>query len=103
MARFGLGWNARGWQGEGIGGGLGIGYKWLLGRSRLFIDCGAALGVFYAQYDPYIYGNDATHRYYYDYSGDPAQFVKRNHRFFWAGPTRIYISLGIDLFNRKRR
>ena len=103
VARFGLGWNARGWQGEGIGGGLGIGYKWLLGRSRLFIDCGAALGVFYAQYDPYIYGNDATHRYYYDYSGDPAQFVKRNHRFFWAGPTRIYISLGIDLFNRKRR
>lgn len=103
VARFGLGWDARGWQGEGIGAGLGIGHKWLLGRSRLFIDCGAALGVFYAQYDPYVYGNDATHRYYYDYSGDPAQFVKRNHRFFWAGPTRIYISLGIDLFNRKRR
>lgn len=62
-----------------------------------------ALGAFLAQYDPYVYGNDATHRYYYDYTGDPAQFRKRNQRFFWAGPTRVYISLGIDLFNRKRR
>ncbi len=102
-ARFGIGWDARGWEGEGLGASLGVGHKWLLGRSRLFIDCGAALGVFYAQHDPYVYGNDATHRYYYDYAGDPAQFRARNQRFFWAGPTRIYLSIGIDLFNRKRR
>ena len=102
-ARFGIGWDARGHQGEGLGASIGLGHKWLLGRSRLFIDCGFTLGVFYAQYDPYVYGNDATQRYYYDYSGDPAQFHARNHRFFWAGPTRLYISFGIDLFNRKRR
>ena len=102
-ARFGIGWDARGWQGEGIGASVGLGHKWLLGKSRLFLDCGVALGAFLAQYDPYVYGNDATHRYYYDYTGDPAQFHKRNQRFFWAGPTRVYISLGIDLFNRKRR
>ena len=102
-ARFGLGWDERGWQGEGLGASLGLGHKWLFGKSRLYLDCGVALGAFLAQYDPYVYGNDATHRYYYDYSGDPALFRKRNQRFFWAGPTRIYISLGIDLFNRKRR
>lgn len=101
-ARFGIGWNARGWQGEGVGASLGIGHKWLLGR-RLFLDAGIELGAFYAQYDPYVFGFDATLRYYYDYAGDPAQFHKRNHRFFWAGPTRIYLSIGIDLFNRKRR
>ena len=101
--RFGIGWDAHGWEGEGVGASLGIGHKWLLGRSRLFIDCGAALGVFYAQHDPYVYGNDATRRYYYDYSGDPGQFRPRNQRFFWAGPTRVYLSIGIDLFNRKRR
>ena len=85
-----------------MGASLGIGHKWLLGR-RLFLDAGIALGAFYAQYDPYVFGFDATLRYYYDYAGDPAQFHKRNHRFFWAGPTRIYLSIGIDLFNRKRR
>ncbi len=102
-ARFGIGWDARGWEGEGVGASLGLGHKWLLGRSRLFIDCGAALGVFYAQHDPYVYGNDATRRYYYDYAGDPDQFRKRNQRLLWAGPTRIYLSFGIDLFNRRHR
>ena len=101
--RFGIGWDAKGWQGEGAGASVGIGHKWLLGRSRLFIDTGIALGAFYVQYDPYVFGFDATRRYYYDYAGDPAQFRARNHRFFWAGPTRIYISIGIDLFNRNRR
>lgn len=102
-ARFGIGWDAHGWEGEGAGASLGIGHKWLLGRSRLFIDMGVALGAFYAMYDPYVFGNDATRRYYYDYAGDPAKFRERNHRWFWFGPTRAYISLGIDLFNRKRR
>jgi len=102
-ARFGLGWDARGWQGEGLGASVGIGHKWLLGRSRLFIDTGVALGAFFAQYDPYVFGFDATRRYYYDYAGEPAQFRPRNHRFFWAGPTRIYVSIGIDLFKRNRR
>ncbi len=50
-----------------------------------------------------MFGNDATRRYYYDYAGDPELFVERNHRWFWFGPTRAYISLGIDLFNRNHR
>ncbi|MCR4824062.1 MAG: DUF3575 domain-containing protein [Bacteroidales bacterium] len=99
-ARFGVGTNGSGWEGEGLGASVGIGHKWILGRSRFFFDAGIAAGVFYAQYDPYVYGHDATDRYYYDYAGDPDQFQMRNHRFFWAGPTRIYFSFGIDLFNR---
>ena len=102
-ARFGVGWDAKGWEGEGVGASVGVGHKWLLGRSRFFIDLGIALGAFYSQYDPYVFGNDPTRRYYYDYVGDPKFFRERNHRWFWFGPTRAYISLGIDLFNRKRR
>lgn len=102
-ARFGLGWDAKGWEGEGLGGSVGVGCKWILGKSRFYIDLGLAAGAFFAKYDPYLYGFDATRRYYYDYLGDPDLFHERNHRLFWAGPTRIYFSLGIDLFNRKRR
>lgn len=102
-ARFGIGWDAKGWEGEGLGASLGLGYKWVLGKSRLFLDLGITGGFFWARYDPYVYGFDATKRYYYDYDGDPDLFMERNHRFFWGGPMRAYISIGVDLFNRKRR
>lgn len=100
-ARYGIGWNAKGWEGEGLGASLGAGYKFLLSK-RLFLDLGGAVGVFYSGFDPYVWGNDATGYYYYDYSGDPAQFTRRRKRLFWVGPTRIYISLGIDLRKRVR-
>ena len=103
-ARFGIGLNInKGWQGEALGASLGIGYKWVLGKSRMFIDTGLALGVLYAPYDAYFYGGDATGWYYYDYAGDPDQFQKRNNRFLWVGPTRVYVSIGVDLFNRKKK
>lgn len=101
-ARFGVGTNGTGWEGEGLGASLGVGHKWTFGR-RFFLDLGVAVGGFYAQYDPYVYGNDATDRYYYDYTGDPDLFVERNHRWLWGGPTRAYVSFGIDLFNRNKR
>ena len=101
-ARFGVGFDAKGWEGEGYGGSLGVGHKWTFGR-RFFLDLGIAAGAFYSKYDPYVFGNDATKRYYYDYAGDPDLFIERNHRWLWIGPTRAYVSLGIDLINRNRR
>jgi len=101
-ARYGIGFGPdKGWEGEGLGLSGGLGYKCYLGR-RVFLDLGAALGVFYSGYDPYVWGNDATGRYYYDYYGDPDEFTRRNKRLFWFGPTRVYISLGVDLFRRKK-
>ncbi|MBR6457471.1 MAG: DUF3575 domain-containing protein [Bacteroidales bacterium] len=99
-AMFGLGWNKRGWEGEGLGISAGGGYKWTFGR--IYIDAGLALGFLYARYDPYVWGDDITGWYYYDYTGDPDAFQKRRMALYWFGPTRIQVTLGINLFNRNR-
>ena len=103
MGNFGIGWQGKGWQGEAVGLSMGAGYKWASRKSRIYLDFGVALGLLYALYDPYVYGYDATGWYYYDYAGDPAEFAERNRRLIWLGPTRVYLSIGIDLFNRKRK
>ena len=99
-ARYGIGWNEKGREGEGLGLSLGAGHKWTFGR--FFIDAGLALGVFYSRFDSYTWGNDATGWYYYDYLGDPDEFQPRLQRWLWLGPTRLYVSIGIDLFNRNQ-
>ena len=101
--RYGVGWNDRGWIGEGIHASAGIGWKKYLGRSRFFFDTGLALGIFWSRYDPYIYSNEATGWYYYDYTGKPADFTERSKRLLWFGPTRAYISIGYDIFTRRRK
>jgi len=100
-ARYGIGWDAKGWEGEGLGVSAGIGYKLTIYK-RLFLDAGVAAGYFYSRYDPYEYGFDSTQRYYYDYVGVPEDFVRRNHALNWFGPTRVWISIGFELFSRKR-
>ena len=100
-AMYGVGWNKKGWQGEGLGISLGGGHKWTFGR--IYIDAGLALGVFYARYDSFTWGNDATGWYYYDYVGDPETFEPRLKRWLWLGPTRLQVTLGVDLFNRNRK
>ena len=97
-AAFGLGWNEKGWEGEGVGISLGGGHKWTFGC--IFIDAGIAFGAFYSRYDSYTWGNDATGWYYYDYVGDPDDFEPRLKRWLWIGPTRLQVSIGVDLFNR---
>ena len=101
--RYGVGWNDKGWIGEGLHGSVGLGWKKYLGRSRFFFDTGLALGVFWSRYDPYVYSNEATGWYYYDYSGKPADFTERSKRLLWFGPTRAYVSIGYDLFTRRRK
>ena len=101
-AEYGIGMNAgKGWEGEGIGASVGGGWKVYIGK-HFFLDMGGALGAFYSWYDPYVWGNDATGRYYYDYSGAPEDFVKRSKRLLWFGPTRVYFSVGIDFYGKRR-
>lgn len=99
-AEYGLGWDEHGWEGEGLGLSAGIGHKWTFGH--FYLDLGIAAGAFISRYDPYVWGNDPTQRYYYDYNGDPAEFKPRRMVLNWFGPTRAYFSFGIDLFNRKK-
>lgn len=101
-ARYGIGFDKKGWEGEGLGASVGVGYKRGIGDSRWFWDAGIALGAFFAKQDPYVWGNDASGWYYYDYYGDPDEFKARNQRLFWVGPTRIYVSVGIDLQRKKK-
>ena len=101
VAEFGVGWNEKGWEGEGVGISLGGGHKWSFGC--IYIDAGIAFGGFYSRFDSYTWGNDATGWYYYDYVGDPDDFEPRLKRWLWIGPTRLQVSLGVDLFNRNCR
>ena len=102
-ARYGIGWDAHGWQGEGFHLSAGLGWKFALGRkSRFFMDMGLAGGWFHSRYDPYVYGYDATGWYYYDYTGLPENFIKRNQALDWFGPTRVWISIGMELFKRSK-
>lgn len=97
----------KGWEGEGLGGGLGVGYVIPLGRKGHWrLELGAQAGFFTAKYDPYQYGNPLTGEiddlYYYKWTGtDPTQFKKRQYRFNWIGPTRVDITLSYDLLYRR--
>ena len=99
----------RGWEGEALGGGLGIGYVLPLskkGHWRLEFQLQA--GVLFGGYDPYQWENPVNpdyrdHLYYYDWTGKPSLFEKRQYRFSWFGPTRIGVTLSYDLLYRKAR
>lgn len=98
-----------GWEGEGLGGGLGIGYVMPLGKSkttRWRLEFAAQFGLFVTRYDPYVYEHPIykdfkDDRYYYDWIYDPDNFVRRAHRFTWFGPTRVGITLSYDLLFRR--
>ena len=92
---------AHGWEGEGLGLSAGIGNKWHF--ARIYIDVGACVGALYSRFDPYTWGNDATRWYYYDYAGKPEDFTERSKSFLWFGPTRIWFSIGYDLFMRRKK
>ena len=101
VTQYGLGWDAKGWEGEGAGFSLGVGNKWRF--ARIYIDVGACVGALYSAYDPYNWGNDATGWYYYDYTGKPEDFSERSKRLLWFGPTRIWFSIGYDLLMRRKK
>ena len=102
VARYGIGWDKKGWKGEALGLSGGIGWKHYFGRSRFYFDTGVALGLLYSRYDPYVWGDDITDWFYYDYTGDPDEFHKRRMALTWLGPTRAYISIGFDITRLKK-
>lgn len=98
----------RGWIGEGLGAGGGIGYVMPLGKkSRWTLELGLQVGFFYCKHDPFQYECpvdplEHDHLYYYKWTDDADLFRERQYRWSWMGPTRIDITLGYDLLYRKR-
>lgn len=106
---YGIGFSkTKGWEDEGGGGGLSLGYTCRLNRKgSLRLELSASLGYFYTRHDPYVYGNPLTSKedglYYYDYHGNTSEFRERNHRFSWFGPTNAGIHLTYDIIYRKKQ
>ena len=105
---FGICFDAdRGWEGEGLGGGVGAGYVLPLSKKGHWrLEFGLQLGYFRCKYDPYQYENpvDPSFRdnlYYYKWTLAPDLFKKRQYRYNWVGPTRIGITLTYDLLYRR--
>ena len=99
----------RGWEGEALGGGLGIGYVLPLSKKGHWrMEFQLQAGYVHMGYDPYQWENPINpdyrdNRYYYDWTGKPSMFKKRQYRASWFGPTRIGITLSYDLLYRKAR
>lgn len=106
---YGIGFDKeKGWQGEGIGGGVGIGYTLPLSRDEHWrIDFLAQFGYFWSKYDPYGYGCPVEEiedgLYYYDWIYDADLFRERQYRYQWIGPTRVGVTLSYDILYRRRQ
>lgn len=98
----------RGWEGEGFGGGLGIGYVTPISRNEHWrLEFGMQAGFFYTKYDPYqwlcpVDPDNDVRQYYYKWYGAAQDFKKRQYRYTWFGPTRIEVTLSYDLLYRRR-
>ena len=97
----------RGWIGEGIGAGLGLGYVVPLSkRGHWRMEFGLQAGYFRCKYDPYQYENPVNPDYrdglyYYKWTQSPELFKERQYRWDWLGPTRIGITLTYDVLYRR--
>lgn len=105
---YGVGFNGgEGYQGEGGGLGLTGGYVLPLirGYKHIKLEFGIQVGWFTTKYDPYVYGCPVEKvedgLYYYDWTGKADDFIPRQYRWNWFGPTRIGITFSYDLLYRK--
>lgn len=106
---YGIGLNAdKGWQGEGWGTGIGLGYVMPISKSGYWrLEFGLRAGLYRTKYDPYVYGcpvedvDDGF--YYYNWVGEKDDFVPRQYRFTWMGPTGIEIAITRDILFRKKK
>ena len=91
-----------GWQGEGWGAGLGYGHVWQPFKNKKWkLEAFIRVGYYHSVYDPYHAGEPGNDKYYYDWEGPIENFVRRNHRLRWFGPTGLGVTLSYDLINRK--
>ena len=98
------GYTGHGYQGEGMGGGLGYGYVLPLGKkpdTKWKLEFFIKGGVYMTLYDPYDAGNPFSGKYYYEWYDAPNLFMRRNMIFRWLGPTGAGITLSYDLIHKK--
>lgn len=100
---YDIGFNEElGWQGEGWSFGLGYGRVWQPWKNKKWkLEAFIRVGYYHSIYDPYHAGEPGNDKYYYDWEGLIENFVRRNHRLRWFGPTGLGITLSYDLLNRK--
>ena len=92
----------RGWQGEGRGCGISLGYVWPISNNQRWkMECFFRFGYFHSLYDPYHASDPFNGKYYYDWPWAPEDFIPRNYRLQWIGPTGAGVTVSYDLFKRK--
>ena len=97
----------RGWIGEGIGAGVGVGYVTPISRNGHWrLEFSLQAGWFGCKHDPFQYENpiNPDYRdglYYYKWTLSSDLFKERQYRFNWFGPTRVGITLSYDLLYRR--
>lgn len=108
--KYGIGLDRnKGWQGEGGGAGLSIGYTVPLNkRKNLRMEFMAAVGFYMTYYDKYVWGDPrngdtSNDWYYYDTTLNKDQYKERNNKFTWFGPTNVGIQVTYDIIYRKRK
>lgn len=98
----------RGWEGEGWGAGMGVGYVMPIDRKEHWrLEFGLQLGYLHTLYDPYqwrcpVDPDTDANRYYYKWYGNAKDFKKHQHSYSWIGPTRVEITLSYDLIYRHK-
>lgn len=92
-----------GYQGEGVHAGLGYGYVLPLNRKGSWkLEFFLKGGYYESHYDKYDAGIPFQGKYYYRWYKNPNDFVPRNWRFRWFGPTGAGITLSYDIIYRRK-
>lgn len=92
----------QGKQGEGASVGLGFGWvKPISKNGKWKLELSGKVGFYESHYDNYHAGSPFGGKYYYNWDGDNDDFIRRNWRFRWFGPTGVGVTLSYDIFGRK--
>ena len=59
------------------------------------------VGYYYSLYDPYHASDPFNGKYYHDWEGMPEDFIPRNHRLRWFGPTGAGVTISYDLIYKR--